>query len=161
MPRPPPIASILVAIALVLVVAMAAFYPRPSLRLDARTDRTTYAFGDAVGVSVVLSVGGNAPISITAECGRFVLGFLVVTDRGETIYNSLLATDPLEFCPARDGPPVILQPGWTESRSLGWNQSDDLGRPVPVDHAYVIVPVVGWGTPSVQPSTSVAQISVR
>ncbi len=158
MPRAPPIAPLLVGIALVLVVAMVAFYPRQSLSLTAGTDRITYASGEPVTVSVVLTVGGNAPVSIATGCIPYELGFVVVTDSGEAVYHSL--TTELTLNCLRGGVPATLQPGGSESRSFTWGQVDDLGRPIALGHTYVILPALG-GTPSVEALTSGAEISVQ
>src|SRR6266704_7057619 len=118
MPRAPPIAPLLVGIALVLVVAMVAFYPRQSLSLTAGTDRITYASGEPVTVSVVLTVGGNAPVSIATGCIPYELGFVVVTDSGEAVYHSL--TTELPLIVLRGGVPPRPKPGGGDWGPLTW-----------------------------------------
>ncbi len=139
---------LLVAGAIVLVGLAAAFYPRQSLVLSTQTDRQSYAAGTLVNVSVVLDVRGSAAVSIASLCGRYEIGFVVVAQNGSTIYNSFTSTFP-RFCPQL-GDTTTLAPGWRESRSLTWNQTDDLGRPAVLGESYSISPYL-LGDPSIEP----------
>ena len=138
---------LLVAGAIVLVGLAAAFYPRQSLVLSTQTDRQSYAAGALVSVSVVLDVRGSAAVSITSLCGPDI-GFVVVAQNGSTIYNSFTSTFP-RFCPQL-GTTITLAPGWSESRSLTWNQTDDFGHPAVLGESYSISPYL-LGDPSVEP----------
>ena len=153
--RPRLLIVIRIVVAILVVVAALAVVPRQRLIVAARADRTTYAAGEPVAVSVVLAIGASEPVSIQSNCIPYQLGFIVTNGRGDVVYSSINLGVVISCL--RTNPVATLQPGWTESRSFTWPQVDVAGLRVAAGQTYFILPVL-FGTPSVAPVTAGSQV---
>ena len=148
-----PLLPVLVAAGIVLLAAIVAFYPYRSLLLAAGTDRSAYAPGEPVNISVILRAGGNTPITLQfgSSCK---IAFVVDNEGGDTIYNDLQHGACLQGFFG-----LTLQPGENFTVNFTWTQVNDSGSLVPAHHTYEIRPVLR-ASPSFQVTTTVARIFV-
>ena len=138
MGKGPPVLVIVVAASIVLVAAVAAWYPQWAVAIVIRPERTAYALGESVNFTLLLKVEGNRPVTVWLipglVCGN--LYFVVEDEDGTTIYPG---AGGIVSCPEMTA--RFLQPGDTFSWNSTWNQVNDTGFPVPAGHRYGIVGV--------------------
>ena len=138
MGKRPPVLVIVVAASIVLVAAVAAWYPQRAVAIVVRPERTVYVPGESVNFTLVLKVEGNRPVAVVLFpgplCGNFY--YAVEDEGGRTIYPGV---GGIGSCPLRMA--TFLQPGDTLSWNSTWNQVNDTGFPVPAGHRYGIVGV--------------------
>src|SRR5256885_11640072 len=138
MGKGPPVLVIVVAASIVLVAAVAAWYPQWAVAIVIRPERTAYALGESVNFTLLLKVEGNRPVTVWLipglVCGN--LYFVVEDEDGTTIYPG---AGGIVSCPEMTA--RFLQPGDTFSSNSTWNQVNGTGLPVPAGHRYGIVGV--------------------
>ncbi|HEX9340328.1 MAG TPA: hypothetical protein VF992_04055 [Thermoplasmata archaeon] len=127
---------LLVAGCIVLVAAVAAWFPHPAVWISVRAGRTVYAPGEPVNFTATLVVGGNRPVTVPdgpggPGCGIY---FIVEDESHAQIYpgDGGLRSCPLMF--AR-----LLPPGETRSWNFTWLQVNASGSPVPAERTYWLV----------------------
>ena len=137
----PPFLVIVVAASIVLVAAVAAWYPQRAVAIVVRPERTVYLLGESVNFTLVLKVEGNRPVTVVPFpgplCGNFY--YTVEDEGGRTIYPGVVRNYQIP-CPMMEA--RFLQPGNTLSWNSTWNQVNDTGFPVPAGHRYGIVGVL-------------------
>ena len=131
-----PVLVIVVAASIVLVAAVAAWYPQRAVAIVLRPERTVYVPGESVNFTLVLKVEGNRPVMVWGfigpACGNVY--YVVEDEGGRTIYPGV---GGIVSCP--DMMARFLQPGDTLSWNSTWNQVNDTGFPVLAGHRYGIV----------------------
>jgi hypothetical protein len=134
----PPVLVMVVAASIVLVAAVAVWYPQRAVAIVVRPERTVYLPGESVNFTLVLKVEGNRPVMvwdfIGPPCGNFY--YAVEDEGGRTIYPGVGGNYQIP-CPMMMA--RLLQPGDTLSWNATWNQVNDTGFPVPAGHRYGIV----------------------
>jgi len=135
-----PVLVIVVAASIVLVAAVAAWYPQRAVAIVVRPERTVYVAGEPVNFTLVLNVEGNRPVTVVLFpgplCGNFY--YAVQDEGGRTIYPGVGGNYQI-LCPMMEA--RFLQPGDTLSWNSTWNQVNDTGFLVPAGHRYGIVGV--------------------
>ena len=132
----PPFLVIVVAASIVLVAAVAAWYPQRAVAIVVRPERTVYLLGESVNFTLVLKVEGNRPVTVVlfpgSLCGNFY--YAVEDEGGRTIYPGVGGI--IGDCAMTEA--RFLQPGDTLSWNSTWNQVNGTGFPVPAGHRYGI-----------------------
>jgi hypothetical protein len=137
-----PFLVLLVAGGIVGVGLVAAFYPypHPIALLSIETAKDFYAPGEPINLTVVLWLGGNAPVTFV---GSPCLAFAVDEPDGGRVFYSM--RDPLK-CPQAIFW-ITLQPGERLTSQYTWTQVNNSGVPLPANQGYEIVPVLEMTSP--------------
>ena len=137
----PPFLVIVVAASIVLVAAVAAWYPQRAVAIVVRPERTVYVPGESVNFTLVLKAEGNRPIIVVDFSGPLCgnVYFAVEDEGGRTIYPGVGGNYQIP-CPMMMT--RLLEPGETLSWNSAWNQVNETGFPVPAGHRYGIVGVL-------------------
>ena len=141
MGKPPPVLVIVVAVSIVLVGVVAAWYPRRVVAIVVRPERTVYAPGESVNFTLMMTVEGNRPITtafLDPRCGD--VRYVVEDEGGTMIYGGVGGLLDPTGCPLVMSF-RLLQPGDTFAWNSTWNQVNDSGFPVPAGHRYGIIGV--------------------
>src|SRR5437773_10288849 len=91
MGRRVPVLVIVVAASIVLVAAVAAWYPQWAVAIVVRTERSDYLPGECVSFTLTLTVEGNRPVTASPSpgprCGNVY--YVVEDEAGRTIYPAV------------------------------------------------------------------------
>ncbi len=134
----PPVLVIVVAASIVLVAAVAAWYPQWAVGIVVRTERSDYLPGESVNFTLTLTVEGNRPVTASPSpgprCGNVY--YVVEDEAGRTIYPAVGGLGNCPLITIR-----LLQPGDTLAWNSTWDQVNSSGFPVPAGHRYDILGV--------------------
>ncbi|MCI4371782.1 MAG: BsuPI-related putative proteinase inhibitor [Thermoplasmata archaeon] len=113
----------------------------PNLAFSARTDRATYAPGDSVKVTVVLTNIGSQTVLMHFGSPCYVQ-FVVLDRTRQAVYNSSKWSACIQVLTD-----VTLAPRESRSFLFSWDLTTDSGKPIVAGHEYSVVPSFAWGTP--------------
>ena len=113
------------------VKSISVTYQSP-LETEIMTDKTAYAPGEPVAITLLLTNRGASPVTLNffTSCEAF---FSVLNLAGAVVYDLRLHQFCLQALHQR-----TVQPGETVTYNFGWNQVDDAGQPVPAPADYRI-----------------------
>src|SRR5216117_1444233 len=124
MGRRVPVLVIVVAASIVLVAAVAAWYPQWAVAIVVRTERSDYLPGESVSFTLTLTVEGNRPVTASPSpgprCGNVY--YVVEDEAGRTIYPAVGGLGNCPLITVR-----LLQPGDTLAWNSTWNQVNSSG----------------------------------
>lgn len=114
------------------VASVSVTYQAPVLETVVLTDRTVYAPGERVAITLLLTNRGASPVTLhfSSSCEAF---FSVLDLSGAVVYDDRLHVGCLAIVTER-----TVQPGETVTYDFGWSQVDDAGQPVPAPADYRI-----------------------
>jgi hypothetical protein len=114
------------------VASVSVTYQAPVLETVVLTDKTIYAPGERVAITLLLTNRGASPVTLhfSSSCEAF---FSVLDLSEAVVYDDRLHVGCLAIVTER-----TVQPGETVTYDFGWIQVDDAGQPVPAPADYRI-----------------------